>query len=124
MKELDLRIKREYGVVYYQWQDALCWSELIMSHVGDSSSEEGDDGIECVACDKIFKNEKSFVLFASVLLRRLVIVDIHRWESHQRSKKHLKAVAVLKAHMKAEDALLQQHSKEGSEEDTEYARYI
>eukprot|EP00045_Choanoeca_perplexa_P014276 m.166798 g.166798 ORF g.166798 m.166798 type:complete len:620 (+) comp16631_c0_seq4:2735-4594(+) len=47
--------------------------------------ERAEDGMYCVACNKAFKSEK-------------------QWENHQRSKKHLKAVAELRAELEAEDA--------------------
>lgn len=58
---------------------------------GEFSEDTESDGvleeIECVVCDKRFKTEKAF-------------------ESHEKSKKHLKAVQVLKRQMQKEDQVL------------------
>eukprot|EP00730_Choanoeca_flexa_P006390 TRINITY_DN12143_c4_g7_i1.p1 TRINITY_DN12143_c4_g7~~TRINITY_DN12143_c4_g7_i1.p1 ORF type:complete len:667 (+),score=213.71 TRINITY_DN12143_c4_g7_i1:67-2067(+) len=57
------------------------WADEFYS---DDNDDTGD-GMYCVACNKAFKSEK-------------------QWENHQRSKKHLKAVAALRAELEAEEA--------------------
>jgi DnaJ family protein A protein 5 len=51
---------------------------------GENDSEEYDDSLFCVACDKSFKSAKSF-------------------ENHEKSKKHKDNIELLKKHMKEED---------------------
>ena len=69
-------------------------------HPGEEDSDGEDENIECVACDKTFKTEKSCA--AAQVFRALTR---RSWQSHQRSKKHIRAVELLKEAMLAEDAL-------------------
>lgn len=50
----------------------------------DEDSEEGEEAFECVACRKTFRSEAA-------------------WDSHARSKKHLKEMEVLRQEMLAEE---------------------
>ena len=76
MAELDLQMKREFG---------------------DENDDSEVEGIECVACEKVFKNEKS-------------------WESHQRSKKHIKAVELLRAELQQDDELVEDDAESDKDE--------
>ncbi|KAL4236348.1 DnaJ subfamily C member 21 [Mactra antiquata] len=49
--------------------------------------EEIYDDLYCVACDRLFKNDKSY-------------------KNHEKSKKHKELVAIIKAHMEEEEAVL------------------
>ncbi|XP_052776271.1 dnaJ homolog subfamily C member 21-like [Mya arenaria] len=65
---------------------------------GDEECEEEEvySDLYCVACDRAFKNEKSF-------------------QNHEKSKKHKELVAIIKAHMEEEDGVLEEGVVAGEE---------
>jgi DnaJ family protein A protein 5 len=80
---------------------------VCVASTGYSDSSQGEDDeevIECVACDKFFRSEKSCDhRLLPCFHHQHSAVCPHRWESHQKSKKHLKAVADLRAQLKQQD---------------------
>lgn len=62
----------------------------------DEDSEDGEEAFECVACRKTFRSEAA-------------------WDSHARSKKHLKEMEALRQEMLAEEEELGLAESEGAE---------
>ena len=75
--------------------------EQMFEHSEDDDESEVEEEFECVACRKVYKNEKFIpyrVMNANSLSRQ--------FQAHLKGKKHIKAVQALRREMREEDANL------------------
>merc|ERR1739838_1100481 len=74
-------------------------ANLDQSHGGETGViDDEDDGLYCVACDKLFRSDKAFA-------------------NHEKSKKHKENVEILKELMKEEEEEEQKKEEEEDEEE-------
>jgi len=75
--------------------------EQMLEHSEDDAESEIEEEFECVACKKVYKNEK-------FLPYRLMNANLwsRQFQAHLKGKKHVKAVQSLRREMREEDASL------------------
>ena len=75
--------------------------EQILENSDDDAESEVEEEFECVACKKVYKNEK-FILYRVMNSNS----RSRQFQAHLKGKKHIRAVQALRREMREEDASL------------------